>query len=116
MPFVYSNKHKNLLPLAKANRKTQTEAERKLWHYLRNSGLEHKFKRQQQIGNYIVDFICFEKNLVIECDGSQHVEENIDRERTEFLTKEGFKILRFWNFDILKNIEGVWEEIKKALL
>ncbi len=72
------------------------------------------FRRQHQIGQYIVDFVCLEKKLVIECDGGQHTEE-VDKERTLFLEQEGFKVLRFWDNDILKNIEGVYEVIAKAL-
>lgn len=69
-----------------------------------------KFRRQQIIGNYIVDFICFETHLIIEIDGGQH--DNItDQIRTNFLEKEGYKILRFWNNEVLSNIEGVMEKV-----
>ena len=77
-----------------------------------------KFKRQYSLGRYIVDFICLEKKLIIELDGYQHKEENqerYDEERTEFLEKLGFKILRFWNNEINDNMEGVFIKIENSL-
>ena len=76
------------------------------------------FKRQHPIGNYIVDFVCLEKKLIIEIDGGQHNEvDNIeyDRARTDFLETKGYHVIRFWNSDIDKNIEGVFLEIDKYL-
>ena len=107
-------KDRALLPFAKQNRKAPTAAEHKLWLMLRAKRIGLKFKRQQQIENYIVDFVCFEKGLIIECDGGQHNEE-VDKERTLFLEKKGYKVLRFWNKDIFQNIAGVWGMIKKEL-
>ncbi len=103
--------------IAKAQklRQNQTEAEDLLWHYLRNKQLnQHKFRRQQAIGKYIVDFVCLAKKLVIELDGGQHgEEENIkyDAKREQFLTDSGFKILRFWNEEIFKNCFEVLDYI-----
>ncbi|MEK7517948.1 MAG: endonuclease domain-containing protein [Patescibacteria group bacterium] len=101
-------------------RKNQTETERLLWSKLRNRQLEEfKFRRQQQIGPYIADFICFEKKLIIELDGSQHNEDankTKDVERTEWLEKEGYQVLRFWDNDIFINLEGVLEKVKLNLL
>ena len=91
-----------------------TDAERKVWSVLRGKETGFSFRRQHQIGQYIVDFVCLERQLVIECDGGQHTED-ADRERTQFLEKEGFKVLRFWNNDILQNIEGVYEAIMMEL-
>lgn len=100
-------------------RKNMTEQERKLWQFLRKKSIDGlKFRRQYPIGNYIVDFICNEKKLIIEVDGGQHNEaQNIayDKERTEFLENKGYKIIRFWNSDIDNNIEGVYQEILKYL-
>ncbi len=100
-----------ILSNAKALRSNQTDAEGLLWHYLRDKQLGgFKFRRQQPIENYIVDFICFEKKLVIELDGGQHNEESAkkyDQKRTEFLEKNGYKVLRFWNDEIFKNMDGV---------
>ena len=72
-----------------------------------------KFRRQQPIGDYIVDFINFEKMVVIEVDGGQHAENQNDAERDKWLRQNGFMVLRFWNNDVLKNTEGVVEVIKK---
>jgi len=104
----------NLLPLAKKMRHTSTDAEKKLWSYLRRNMLSYKIRRQHQIGKYIVDFVCLEKRLIIECDGGQHTEEN-DKVRSDFLIGEGYTILRFWNNDILTNITGVLTVIKRKL-
>lgn len=92
---------------ARALRKNPTEAERALWRHLRLRQLdEHKFRRQQPVGSYIVDFICIEKRLVVELDGGQHSEQVAsDAERTAWLEGEGFRVLRFWNHEVLKDIE-----------
>jgi very-short-patch-repair endonuclease len=103
---MYSKKERSLLPLAKINRKNSTDVERKLWYLLRNKLIGVKFRRQYQIANYIVDFICIEKSFIIECDGGQH-NKDADKERDNYLTSRGYKILRFWNVDILKNPQAV---------
>lgn len=97
----------------KSLRKTQTKEESLLWYHLRNRHLDGlKFRRQHILQGYIVDFVCLEKKLIIELDDSQHaVQVDYDNERTQKLENEGFKILRFWNNDVLNNIEGVWEVI-----
>ena len=106
------NKSKNSysqkkLQFAKNLRHNQTDAEGLLWYYIRSKQLGgFRFKRQQIIGKYIVDFVCFEKKLIIELDGSQHGEIDIiksDKIRDDFLKYRGFKILRFWNEEIFKN-------------
>ncbi|MFA5777665.1 MAG: endonuclease domain-containing protein, partial [Parcubacteria group bacterium] len=77
-----------------------------------------KFKRQYPLGKYIIDFICLEKKLIIELDGWQHKEENqerYDQERTKFLEKLGFRILRFWNNDINNNLDSVFLKIEEFL-
>ena len=99
-------------------RNNATAQEEKLWQFLRKSQLGYKFRRQQPIGNYIVDFLCPELRLIIEIDGGQHNETtNIehDKKRSEFLKQEGFNIIRFWNNDIDKNIEGVISYIKTTI-
>jgi len=105
---------------ARELRSNMTPQEYKLWQYLRKRSINnYRFRRQFPIKNYIVDFICREKKLIIEIDGSQHNEEkNIqyDSERTLFFEEHGYKVLRFWNKDIDNNIEGVYEEIMKYLL
>ena len=110
---------KKNIDLARSLRKNSTPQERKLWNILRNSNIYHyKFKRQHPIGDYVVDFICKEKMLIIEIDGGQHNQlDNIksDNLRTKYLESRGFKVLRFWNIDIDKNIEGVYKVILNHL-
>ena len=98
-------------------RKTMTDAERKLWRLLRGKQIEcFRFRRQQPIGKYIVDFACLEKRLVIEVDGGQHaIHANADRERTAWLESEGYQVLRFWNHQVLKETRIVLDEIWRAL-
>lgn len=107
---------RSLLDLAKRGRKNQTDAERKLWSILRSHRLQGwKFKRQEQLGDYIVDFACFSARLIVEADGSQHAENPDDLIRTAWLEGEGFRVLRFWNNDILLNPEGIATAILVAL-
>lgn len=102
---------------AKDLRKNQTDAELKLWQHLRaNRFYGLKFKRQQPIGKYIADFICFEHKIIIELDGSQHFDnKDYDNDRTKFLNNAGYKVIRIWNNDIFENIEGVLEYITNSL-
>ncbi|TET23924.1 MAG: endonuclease domain-containing protein [Candidatus Stahlbacteria bacterium] len=104
-----------LYPLAKGLRKNMTQAERKLWKYLKNKQLGVKFRRQYPIDNYIVDFVCLESRLVVEIDGGQHSESRTDTSRDEYLRSQGFKVLRFWNTEVLENIEGVLDKIRGML-
>ena len=104
--------------LAKAQRlrRETTDAERKLWSVLRNRDLEGaKFRRQQPIGPFIADFVCQEHRLIIEADGGQHTDSLVDGRRTAFLKGKGYRVLRFWNNDILNNLDGVTEVIANAL-
>jgi very-short-patch-repair endonuclease len=97
-------------------RTNPTEAERRLWSILRNKRLaEYKFKRQQVIGRYIVDFVNFERKLIIEADGSQHVDSETDGRRATWPESQGFRVLRFFNDDILARTEQVAEAIWFAL-
>jgi heme b synthase len=98
-------------------RSNQTDAEKLLWKYLRSKQLANiKFRRQQPIGNYIVDFVTFDKRLIIELDGGQHAEDkDKDQQRDKWLAGQGFQVLRFWNNDVLGNIEGVLESIMGKL-
>ena len=108
----------NLTDIARTLRKNSTDAERNLWYSLRARQLDgFKFKRQQPLDNYIVDFVCLEKRLIIELDGGQHaVDRKKDIERDNRLEKAGFHILRFWNNDVLGNHDGVLSVIRKQLL
>jgi adenine-specific DNA-methyltransferase len=104
---------------ARILRQSQTDVERKLWYALRDRRLNAaKFRRQQPIGPYVVDFVCFDLRLVIELDGSQHAKPEMiaaDTARTEFLESERFRVLRFWNQEILENFDGVLEAIFVAV-
>jgi len=87
--------------LARSLRKRFTDAERLLWKHLRTKQIDGlKFRRQETIGNYIVDFVCYEQKVIVEADGGQHSAER-DADRDEWLKAQGFRILRFWNHDIL---------------
>jgi very-short-patch-repair endonuclease len=96
-------------------RNNATEAEKYLWYMLRLKNLGVKFRRQTQIGHYIVDFVCFEKGLVIEIDGGQHADSENDKIRDGWLKAEGFEVVRFWNHDVLGNRDGVLEKITERL-
>jgi len=107
---------RSLLDLAKGNRKNLTDAERKLWSILRSHRLQGwKFKRQEQLGDFIVDFVCFRARLIVEADGSQHADNADDLVRTTWLEGKGFRVIRFWNNDILLNPDGVATAILAAL-
>ena len=110
---------KNKTILARNLRKNSTIQERRLWNLLKNRQFHNlKFKRQQPISDYIVDFICKEAKIIIEIDGGQHNEpENIeyDKTRTEYLNTLGYKVIRFWNNEIYENIEGVVLRLKEEI-
>ena len=99
-------------------RRNPTDAERALWKHLRLRQLGgYKFRRQQPLGQYIVDFVCLEKRLIVELDGGQHAERvGADTVRTAWLGAQGFHVMRFWNHDILNEIEVVKEAIRVELL
>jgi len=100
-------------------RQNQTEAEKQLWRQLRNRSLEgYKFRRQFTIEPYIVDFLCFSHNLIVELDGGHHNEVNqviYDKKRSNYLEARGFVILRFWNNQVLGEMKTVLNEILLAL-
>ena len=104
---------------ARSLRRRQTDAEAALWVRLRDRQLcGVKFRRQQPLGPYIVDFVTLERKLVIEIDGGQHAEDTAatsDEARTAWLGGEGYRVLRFWNNDVLLNMEGVLERILQAI-
>jgi very-short-patch-repair endonuclease len=99
-------------------RSVPTQAERKLWWHLRHrlgvTGTH--FRRQVRIERFIVDFACHAKRLIVEVDGGQHaIQSAADAERTKILTAHGYRVLRYWNNEILKNIDGVLEDIQSAI-
>jgi very-short-patch-repair endonuclease len=100
---------------AKRLRRNATQAESQLWNRLRARRMEGiKFRRQQPIENLIVDFVSFEKRIVIEIDGGQHaMVKDKDNERDALLDENGFTVLRFWNNEVLQNIDGVLEVIRQ---
>ena len=106
------------LERAKTLRQSQTDAEGLLWHYLRRKQLDgYKFRRQQPIGPYIVDFACMSRKLVIELDGGQHAERHAyDETRDDYLRGKGYRILRFWNNEVFQNCMDVLEAVYQALV
>ena len=104
---------KRLRKHAKQLRREHTDAERLLWHHLRARRLQGlKFQRQKPIGNYIVDFVCHEKMLIVELDGGQHAfARKYDAKRTAYLNSQGYKVIRFWNNVVLADLTIVLEHI-----
>jgi very-short-patch-repair endonuclease len=96
-------------------RKNPTDAEQKLWWRLRDRQLGCKFRRQHPVAGYIADFACIEHRLIVEADGGQHADNPADVLRTQRLEAFGWRVLRFWNNDILSNSDGVVETIQAAL-
>jgi len=121
-PRVWAARDRSIAPpqraLARTMRAKPTDAERKLWWHLRHRlpvGGSH-CRRQVQIGRYIADFVCHASNLVIEVDGGQHgTQIATDAKRTRFFELEGYRVLRFWNNDVLANTDGMLEVIALAL-
>ncbi|HLC25197.1 MAG TPA: DUF559 domain-containing protein [bacterium] len=109
--------HPMLCKRARRLRRDETEAERKLWGRLRARQMEDaKFRRQHLVGCFITDFCCPEHGLVIELDGGQHaMQEKSDRARSALLAKQGYRVLRFWDHEVMENIEVVLEQIARAL-
>lgn len=102
---------------ARELRNNPADAERFLWSHLRLRQLGgHKFRRQHPLGPYIVDFVCLEQRLIVEVDGGQHVEQiEYDSKRDSWLRAEGFTVLRFWDHDVLTEVENVKQVVWQAL-
>ncbi|PAQ10703.1 hypothetical protein CIT26_07405 [Mesorhizobium temperatum] len=97
---------------ARSMRREPTEAEDRLWHELRGRRLDRiKFRRQVPVGKFIADFVCAEARLIVEIDGSQHADSNYDRVRDAELKARGFRVLRFWNDDVLRDLNAVCDTI-----
>jgi very-short-patch-repair endonuclease len=107
---------RSMIRIARRLRVNQTDAETALWNRIRNRQIDgQKFVRQEPIGGYVCDFVCRERRVIIEVDGGQHSESAADTIRDARLTEEGFKVLRFWNNDVLGNLEGVLSTIQAEL-
>ena len=117
MKFIYNDKI--LKKRRKELRKTETEAERLLWKYLKNKHFYgNRFLRQYSVGPYVLDFYCPESRLTIELDGGGHSEKDqkeYDKIRTNFLKDKDIKVIRFWNNNLMENIESALKKIEKIL-
>jgi very-short-patch-repair endonuclease len=100
---------------AKQLRTLMTDAERRLWYVLRSRGVGVKFRRQVPLGPYIVDFVSFDAKVIVEVDGGQHADNKRDVARDRYFTGRGYRVLRFWNNDVLSNPEGVLESIDAVI-
>ena len=109
---------KRLTPVARILRRDRTEAEARLWRYLRIRQIEGaKFRFQSPVGPYVADFLCVEARLIIELGGGQHGEQaEKDAARTKALESAGYSVIRFWNNEVLANTEGVLETIRLSVL
>ncbi|MGZ5531077.1 MAG: endonuclease domain-containing protein [Methylomonas sp.] len=103
---------------ARSLRRNQTDAERLIWNQLRNRQvLNCKFRRQQIFGPYIADFLCMEPKLVIEIDGGQHLDQHKhDEKRSQYFRQFGYRVLRFWNHEILQETPAVMEKIRLTII
>jgi very-short-patch-repair endonuclease len=105
---------KKVLINAKTLRTNQTDAEQRMWYHLRaHRFMGLKFKRQKPLGHYIVDFVCVEQRLIIEIDGGQHAEQvEYDQHQDAWLRSQGYTVLRFWNNEVMQQLESVLEQIR----
>jgi BirA family biotin operon repressor/biotin-[acetyl-CoA-carboxylase] ligase len=106
---------KRLTPVAQRLRRDMTDAERRLWSYLRARQMDVQFTRQYPIGNAIADFACRRLKLVVELDGGQHSDSSTDEARTRIIEAHGYRVIRFWNNDVLENTDGVLTVIAQEI-
>jgi very-short-patch-repair endonuclease len=106
-----------MLSRARRMRKDATDAERKLWSLVRNRRLQgYKFRRQIWIGSFIVDFVCEQAQLIVEIDGDQHsMQLSYDLERTRYFKARGFRVIRYWNNEVLARTDAVAEDLRRVL-
>jgi very-short-patch-repair endonuclease len=101
---------------ARQMRRDPMDAEKRMWRLLRDRRLgRFKFRRQEALGSYIVDFVCFDQKLIVERDGSQHADSGYDARRDAWLASRGFTVMRFWNSEVLTNSAGVQHAIATRL-
>ena len=113
---TYANQPSGTLDRARQLRRDSTEAEKRLWRALREKLPQAKWRRQMPIGPYFADFACFAERLIVELDGGQHADASeYDAARTQFIENQGHRVMRFWNNDVIENVEGVLEAIAAAL-
>jgi very-short-patch-repair endonuclease len=105
------------IDFARRLRREATDAERRVWQSIRNRQIEgRKFRRQVPIGPYVADFLCAEARLVIELDGGQHADRAAyDERRTAWLREQGYRVIRFWNVDVMTNFHGILDRIRLEL-
>ena len=103
---------------ARKLRRNMSDVEQTLWNRIRDKQIEEfRFRRQRPMGRYVVDFVCLDAKLIVELDGGQHADQiEADKMRTEFLEALGFAVMRFWNNEVIENIDGVLERIREQLL
>ena len=108
--------HRNSTVKARTFRQNQTDAELAFWHVVKAKRFHgYKFRRQHPVGPFYADFACIEHMLVVEIDGGQHAENKKDAERTAYLESKGFEVIRFWNNDVLSNMEGMLHTLSLTL-
>ena len=116
MPNRTPRRNDSRVPRARQLRRDTTDAEKKLWQRLRQLPLSQShFRRQATIGPYFADFACHQTRIVIEIDGGQHAQSVTDQQRTHYLEARGYRVLRFWNNDVLANVDGVIDRICEAI-
>ena len=117
MELSTSKAYTKALPKARRLRRSETEAEKALWRLIQARQIaDSKFRRQVPIGPYVADFFCLERKLIVEVDGGQHATAiKTDEVRTAYLAKLGFRVIRFWNNEVLQNPEGVLGRIAEEL-
>lgn len=109
--------HKPSLPIARKLRRDATEAEQRLWRCLRGRQmLGLKFRRQSPVAGFIADFLCEELRIIVELDGGQHADSSADADRTARLETAGYQVIRYWNNDVMRNMEGVLEDLRGRLI
>ncbi len=115
LPIRKENMVARSIKKARELRRGQTEAESLLWQCLRNDHVSHNFRRQLPVGPYIADFACLELKIIIEVDGGQHCENEKNAKRTKHLNERGYEVIRFWNNEVIDNLEGVVSTLTLAL-